>query len=111
MKELNSLLYALRNSNFDNIRSNIESIEKLFQDTHTVLHHIRYSYDAEEMMMWVRHISFSFHDAKGDLISEYHKTPSVISTSTGTARRIFEEDKLRHPHAIFEFLESEFADP
>lgn len=77
-ESISHLLFALRESNFQNIKDNIELVLSIFRDSHDVKHRIDIHYEAEEERKWVWISCFDFYDSKGNLIYYYSKYPHFI---------------------------------
>lgn len=107
---ISSLLYALMDSNFDNIKKNIEAVKKIFTDSDSVIHRIIFSFDANEMEVWHKTTYFEFYNFKGELIYTYAKATNIVGQSTRIARERYEEIKKQYPLAIVEFEECKFAE-
>lgn len=110
MTRINDLLYALMDSNFDNIKANIESIKKVFQDTYAIQMEIDFHFDASEHDVWFRTTRFKFLDAQNQEIYSYSKAGAMVARQKCHARRSYEEYKERYPFATVIWNESEFAD-
>lgn len=107
---ITSIMYALMDSNFDNIKANIEAVKKIWTESDQVIHRISYNFDADEQDVWCKTTYFDFYNAKGEKIYCYSKSTQWIGRSTKHAKDHYEETKKRYPLAIVEWEDSEFAE-
>lgn len=107
---ISSILYALMDSNFDNIKKNIEEVKKIFTESDQVIHRISYYFDANEQDVWCKTTYFEFYNSKGEMLYTYNKATQWIGRSTSRAKEHYEETKKRFPLAVVEFEESKFAE-
>lgn len=109
-KWISTIMYALMDSNFDNIKVNIEAVKKIWTESDQVIHRITYHFDANEMEIWLKSVYFDFYNSSGELIYTYAKPPNWIGQSKKSAKSSYEDTKKRFPLAVVEWEDSEFAD-
>lgn len=106
---ITTLMYALMDSNFDNIKSNIDAVKKIWVESDQVVHRICFSFDANEMDVWLKQVYFDFYNNKGEMVYSYSKPAQWIGRSLNHAKHNYEETKKRYPLAIVEWEDSKYA--